>query len=552
MNGSTSSGLTYNTAPSPTKTGLRTTSGLTPFAGFWGIKEAQHLAKRTLFGASKADIEYFKDLGLDSAVEELLAPTPLPAPPLKDYQEINGAAPVDANIAIGQSWVNDLNQEQSLQYPRRQSFQRWWIGLILNQERNLREKMTIFWHNHFATNCNEVGISNFVYKHHSLLRENALGNFKNILKPITLDPAMLIYLNGYLNVSHSPDENYAREFQELFTLGKENNPNYTEDDVKAAARVLTGWGWDWSQNKSFFNQWLHDNSDKQFSSFYNNTVISGEVTNGEKEVDALIDMIMSKSIEVARFIVRKLYRYFCYYKIDAATATNVIEPLAQIFINSNWEIAPVLSTLLKSEHFFDAANRGSLIKSPIELTAGLCRELGIKFPDPANVVKAYSMYEHIFWSSRAMNQELGSQPNVAGWPAYYQSPTFNRLWINSTSITERNIFIDRICMTGYMSEDANIQFDPIAFAKSLPNAGDPNQLVNDAVTFLFSVPLADNSKTSIKNEIILTGQANDYYWTNAWNTYLADPTNDANFQIVQYRLLHLFKYLMNLPEYQLQ
>lgn len=531
-------------------------AGLTEYTGSWDTAAVVHLLKRTMFGAAKFDVDYFKNKTMVEAVDELLQPLPLPLPPVKDYDSINGASPADGNISLGSTWVDDLNQDQHLQYPRRQSFQRWWVGLIINQQRNVREKMNLFWHNHFATNSNEVGISNFVYKHHTLLRENCLGNFKSLIKPVTLDPAMLIYLNGYLNVGHSPDENYARELQELFTVGKENAPNYTEEDVREVARVLTGWQWDWSTNTSTFNRWLHDNGDKQFSSFYNNTIITGETIDGEKELDNLIEMIFSKQTEVARFITGKIYRYFCYYVIDESTQTNIIEPLADIFISSNWEIRPVLSALFKSDHFYSIEKRGNQVKSPVEMVAGMCREFNISFPDATAFRDAYNMWEHIFLAARSMGQELGAQPNVAGWPAYYQKPGYNRLWINSDTITKRTIFIDQMSLHGYTINNATIQIDPIAFAKTLPNPGDPDQLINDSLDILFQMPVADVSKQSIKKEVLLGGQENNEYWTRAWIAYLsiteAPPVNNPAYQTVYIRLRSLYAYFMNLPEYQLQ
>lgn len=531
-------------------------AGLTEYTGSWDTAAVTHLLKRTMFGASKADVEYFKNKTMQEAVDELLQPLPLPSPPLKDYDTVDGASPADGNIAPGTTWVYDLNMDIPLQYPRRQSFQRWWVGLIVNQERNIREKMNLFWHNHFATNNNEVGIPGFVYKHHTMLRENCLGNFKSLIKPVTIDPAMLIYLNGYLNVGHSPDENYARELQELFTIGKENSPNYDEEDVRQAARVLTGWQWDKTTNSSHFNQWLHDSGDKQFSSFYNNTIITGEISNGEKELDDLIEMIFSKQTEIARFIAGKIYRYFCYYRIDDSTRINVIEPLANIFISNNWEIRPVLSALLKSDHFHSLEKRGNQVKSPVELVAGMCREFNVQFPDISAFRDMYNMWEHLFLATRSMGQELGAQPNIAGWPAYYQAPGYNRLWINSDTITKRTIFIDQMILHGYTMNHATIMIDPVAFAKTLPNPGDPDQLINDSLKVLFQVPVGDVSKQSIKREVLLGGQENNEYWTKAWIAYLSitddPPVNNPAYQTVYIRLRSLYSYFMNLPEYQLQ
>ena len=148
---------------------------------------------------------------------------------------------------------------------------------MINQDRSIREKMLLFWHNHFATETVDVGNGNLLYKHVNLMRTSALGNFKQLVRDITLDPAMLVYLNGRFNTATAPDENYGRELQELFTIGKESNPNYTEADVKAAAKVLTGWRVDTNLNTfpSYFTSSRHDSTNKVFSSFYNNTVITG-------------------------------------------------------------------------------------------------------------------------------------------------------------------------------------------------------------------------------------------------------------------------------------
>ncbi len=253
----------------------RTMSGLTPYSGVWTKEEVVHLLKRTMFGANPDDVVYFSGKTMSQAVDELLNPVaPIPQPPVKDYTT-SGAGTPDTAIAAGTTWVNDYSTDGTIQYNRRMSLKKWGIGQMINQDRSIREQMTLFWHNHFATESVTIDDAQQLYKHHSLLRSNALGNFKTLVRAITIDPGMLHYLNGYLNTNTAPDENYGRELQELFTIGKENTPNYTEDDVKAAARVLTGWRIDFTTNTSHFDPTKHDISNKQFSSFYNNTVITG-------------------------------------------------------------------------------------------------------------------------------------------------------------------------------------------------------------------------------------------------------------------------------------
>nr|MBA3674968.1 DUF1800 family protein [Chitinophagaceae bacterium] len=233
---------------SPDLTGFkvaRTNSGLTPYTGTFGINEIIHLLKRTMFGAVKADVDYFKTKTLSQAVNELLTvPILPPAPPVKNYANSVTVGDPDKDIAAGTTWVNTNTTDGGVDSQRVSSYKSWWTGLMINQDRNILEKLVLFWHNHFATETTDIGRAIWSYQNNAILRKNAIGNFKLFVKDITLDTGMLRYLNGYLNTNTAPDENYGRELQELFTVGKGINngtPPYSESDVKAAARVLTGW-----------------------------------------------------------------------------------------------------------------------------------------------------------------------------------------------------------------------------------------------------------------------------------------------------------------------
>jgi uncharacterized protein (DUF1800 family) len=366
---------------------------------------------------------------------------------------------------------------------------------------------------------------------------------------------MLIYLNGRFNTATAPDENYARELQELFTLGKENNPNYNENDVKAAAKVLTGWQVTTGAVPfgSYFTLSRHDKTNKQFSSFYNNTLITGRnsATAGMEELDDLLTMIFNKSTEVSRFIVRRLYRFFIYSKIDAATEANVIAPLAQTFVQSNWEIKPVLEQLLKSEHFYDMLSEGAQIKAPLEHVVAICREWNIVFPNAVTeYADAYGMWNYILSIASNAGQNIGDPPNVAGWPAYYQSPQFYELWVTTDTLPKRNQFSDIMIGNGYTRNGKKIVIDAVGFTATLPNPGDPNMLINDVLEIVYQIDISQASKNQLKKDFLLSGQDQDYYWTNAWSAYVANPTT-ANFNIVNSRLRGLYKYFMNLAEYQL-
>jgi hypothetical protein len=296
----------------------------------------------------------------------------------------------------------------------------------------------------------------------------------------------------------------------------------------------------------------HDTTNKQFSALYNNTIIAGRTgdTAGDLELDDLLTMIFSTP-DVALNICRKLYRWFVYYDIDAATEANVILPLADIFRNNNYNILPVLSTLLKSEHFFDVLNQGCVIKNPVDYFVGLCREFGVVFPVVTDVTGSYDMWQFLQNVTNLLQQNIGDPPSVAGWMAYYQRPQFHELWINSDTLPKRNQLSDLMNTSGYTRSGKTIKIDHTIFARSLPNPGDPNLLVEDSVKYLLTLPLTQTSRDQIKRDILLSGQTTDGYWTTAWNTYISNPANTANTTIVKTRLASLYQYLLRLSEYQL-
>ncbi|CAN5534291.1 hypothetical protein BH11BAC1_BH11BAC1_11780 [soil metagenome] len=526
---------------------LQSSTGLTPYAGSWTISEVKHLLRRTMFGATKADVNYFLSAGLAQTIAELLTPAASPAPPLYVYTSSYN----DPDVAFGSTWitapVNPLANTL-----RMKSYRGWWVNQLLTQNRSIQEKMVLFWHNHFATETAGVNDARYCYLHNTLLRQYALGNFKDLTRAITLDPAMLKYLNGYLNSENAPDENYGRELQELFSVGKDENgtPYYSEDDVQNAAKVLTGYRINATTISSYFDSNRHNATNKTFSAFYNNTVITGQSGSaGANELDDLLDMIFGTQ-QVAVFICRKIYRYFMYYTIDAQIEADVIQPLANIFRTNNYEIAPVIEALLSSEHFFDAANRGSLIKTPLDFTAALCRDFNVAFPDNTLLEDQYFLWNKIHSQAGTMGQMLGDPPNVAGWPAYYQEPSFHELWINSSTLPSRNSFSDKMVHSGYSSTNGLIIIDLVLYTTTLDAPDDPGMLIQEVIDRHLSTDVSQTIKDYLKS-FLLSGQISDSYWTSAWNDYIGDPNDMGYYQIVQSRLEDMYKYLMDLPEYQL-
>ncbi len=544
---------TRRSAPTSTAQPPRTLSGIDAYTGPWTEQEVTHLLKRTMFGAKRADVNYFKNLSMSQAVQELLNPTaPDPAPPVKEYvTSTTLGVNADANILQGTTWINDINNDGTVQSQRQASYKKWWTGVMINQDRSIREKLMLFLIDHFGNETTDIGVSNWTYRQHALIRQYALGNYKELVRNITKDLSMLRYLNGYLNNASAPDENYARELFELFTLGKGPDSQYTEADVKEAAKVLTGWQINFTTWQTIFTASLHSTANKTFSPFFNNTVITGRTgaTAGDLELADLLNMVFSQG-EVAKFIVRKLYRWFVYYTIDDNTEQQVIAPLATIFRNNNYELKPVLTALFQSQHFYDVLNRGCVIKNPADQVIGSIRELNTSFPTATDYLSNYSMWNLMSNWMTNMGMSLNDPPNVSGMPAYYQEPLYHEIWINADSLPKRNQFTDTMIATGYLVNGIRLKFDCVALAQTFLNPGNPNDLIDEAVDRFFRNPLSVNSKAQIKTQILLTGQQWDYYWTNAWMAYTANPTT-ANFNTVNSRLMNLFKYLFNLAEYQL-
>ena len=251
------------------------------------------------------------------------------------------------------------------------------------------------------------------------------------------------------------------------------------------------------------------------------------------------------------YIRRRLHRWFVYYDLESTVEANVITPLAAIFRSNNYNIVPVLSTLLKSEHFFDALSRGCQIKSPVDFVVGFCRELELSFPPLTDYVSNYGHWNYLLSWVASLQQNIGDPPDVSGWKAYYQAPQFYETWINSDTLPKRNQFSDILMNSGYTFNGKKIMVDGAGFIKTLSQPGDPNKLIDDLTRLLFRIDLSAASKAQVKQDILLSGQISDYYWTSAWNQYVSTPGDTANTTTVKNKVRDLLKYLMDLSEYQL-
>lgn len=287
-----------------------------------------------------------------------------------------------------------------------------WFNELGKTEAHLREKMALFWHGHFA--CQPKSIYN-AQKYLQVLRQHALGKFGDLLLAISQTPAMLVFLNNQQNRKRSPNENFARELMELFTLGR---GNYTEQDIKESARAFTGWGVE--GDDYVFRANLHDYDQKTFMGQTGNW-------NGED----IIKIILKKP-ETAQFIVRKIYRFL----VNESTPNELkIKQLAKLFYESDYDIAVLLEHILLSDWFYEKAQIGSKIKSPIELLVGMQRQFGLQFSEARSVL----------FIQKVLGQILLFPPNVAGWAG-------GRNWIDSSTL----LFRLQIPQALYKAQELNI------------------------------------------------------------------------------------------------
>jgi uncharacterized protein (DUF1800 family) len=527
--------------------------GLAPYKGPFGFDQAAHLLRRATFGAKYAQIKSAAAKGLKATIDELFQTLPLPKPPLNyDYT-------ADPLVPVGSTWIDAAYGRDSgtgallHQNYRNISLRTWTYENILNEGISIREQLTLFWHNHFGIGDNQD--AKFWYQHMVLLRTYAWGNFKELIKKINIDPLMLRFLNGNQNSATAPNENYAREVLELFTIGKgpQAGPgdytNYTEQDIKELAKAFTGWrdqGYNTTDVNtkvgSFFRISSHDTKVKKLSPRFDNK----EIPNGfDKEHETAIDIIFTKS-EVARFISRKLYRWFVYYDISAEVEQNVILPMADILIQNNYEIKPALQALLQSEHFFDALNIGPMIKNPIDFSLNFIKQIGWSAYEVADLASRHKALAILYRD--VINQQMTyfDPPDVAGWKPYYQEPAFYRIWINSTTLKYRMRLTDQLASNTY-SVGVKTGLNVLNFAASMPTPTDPFLLVEDMVSVLLPQSLTDKQSTDLMNAF-LSGTP-DYEWGTIWTNYTKNPGNATARTSAETKLRNLVKAILSLPEY---
>ncbi|AGA27382.1 DUF1800 domain-containing protein [Singulisphaera acidiphila] len=389
----------------------------------WDAKAAAHLLSRAGFGGTPEETARFAALPLEKAIDLML-------------DEAEGAIAPERPAWVKDPWVNterryaDTTREQAAEGHRTtrrryatemNQLRSWWLAHMIATPTPLREVMTLFWHGHFATATDKVMISQAIYQQNETLRRLALGNFRTLLRDVTLDPAMLIYLDLEDSDKAKPNENYAREFFELFTLGI---GHYSEQDIKATARALTGWTLAGPRGKEQARATAADTPrdfarDGLVATYVPERRDDGSKTilgeTGHFELDDVVALV-SRQESLAQFLAAKLVDYFGAVDPRGQLRTR----MATTFQDSRGEIREVLRVLFTAPEFYSEASRGSLIKSPVQLLVGACRQLKLDVTATPSLAQL----------TAAMGQELFNPPNVKGWPG-------GRTWIGAGTLAVR-------------------------------------------------------------------------------------------------------------------
>ena len=369
--------------------------------------DARHFVERTGIGSELDRIQVYQGRGLDEAVLGLLSNKPVEKRPKPNLMK--PLAMRKAKKALRQT---GQRKKANLLYKKeRNILQHWGLRNLLEANNPLHERMVWFWHNHFTSSIKKVRTADWMLRQDLLIRQHALGSFSDLLKDIAFSPAMLIYLDGKSNRKGQPNENFARELLELFTLGE---GHYSENDIKEAARAFTGWRVSLKKDRAVFRKKQHDTEVKQFMG-----------RQGKFTSEDILSILLDNE-RTAEFICEKLWQEFV--SIDPPEPT-VIKSWATRFKSSGYNIASLLETIFKSPSFWDEKYKGGLIKSPIDLVVGTLRTLDME-GENLPMMRIHKLMKR-------MGQELYAPPNVKGWIG-------GKAWIDDVTLPLRQSFLRKL------------------------------------------------------------------------------------------------------------
>jgi hypothetical protein len=566
---------------------------LNKYTGEFGYKQKRHLLNRVLVGYADRHMKDLDGLTLDQAIDLIFKPQVLGEPVNNYYQDftaedykkkylVDDVKPGEPFISKALSKVERQGFVPEFAGPERQSaYDSWTYAQFYSQPTSVAGRLFLFLHTLTPYKEDNVRLKALYYSF-KLTYEGAWRSYKDYIYDVTLSDNMLYFLNLKFSKKEAPDENFAREVQELFTVGKRPFSKFTESDVKAAARLLVGWDSLYMENladegfvtKIRFDENNHDTGDKQFSKFYGNRLIKGRKgpDGGKLELNEFFDMIFETD-EVAIYLSRRLVQFFVYPVLNDYVEENIIKPLAVVLRKSNYSLAEALKVLLKSEYFFAEEFYNSMIKSPMEYSMGLLKEFDLlkghitrydnnitynsffaddkkqfesKYFDP--IYLSYRIFKEMKYDSIGrQGYSFGSPPSVSGWQAYYQEPVYDLVWINSDSIKRRKELAERVVRNGYGFEDrTQLRFDLNALLKKTKDPSDINSFIRDLAKLMTGLDINERAFTRIKKSI-LGENLPDYYWSDAVRSFQNSP-NYENYNTLFGRVGQIISQIFDLHE----
>ena len=465
----------------------------------WTSQKIKHLYRRMAYGVNLAGIDAALPLTpsalIDTIVDAAVSLDPTPAPPwgyfsISDFTDFDTENP------------NYIEQ--------------WYLQTANDTiEQSLRAKLTMFWMNHFVTELESYTYAPYMFQYYNLMQTHALGNFKEFVRAVGVNSTMLVYLNGFENTSNNPNENYARELFELFTLGENNN--YTQQDILEASRALTGYNhWDDPGAQIYFDQSTWDEGPKTIFG-------SEEFYTYDELIDTLFEL---RETEIAQFICTKLYKYFVSHEYDAITQEDIINPLAQTLIDVNFEMAPMLRQLFKSQHFFDERAFGVVIKSPYDVVFNYINEGNFFYDD--------GVLQGLIYYTGIIGQEIYNPPDVSGWQR-------DQDWINTATLSGRWQIME--LFNGYLFDlELQAQFIDLAIELS-SDSNDPYVITKAVVDFFNSKELFTQEDYQTATSVLKWEIPQNYYDDGIWS---------LNYPTAPYQVFLLLNHMTKLPEFQLK
>jgi uncharacterized protein (DUF1800 family) len=459
----------------------------------FGEREAAHLMRRAGFGATTEEIQDLVARGKQGAVDYLV-----------NFENINNdAMEADLTALVQDVPRNDRADPGFFDLNNFRGIQGWWAYRMVNSARQFEEKMTLFWHNHFATAVSKVNRADYMLDQNQLFRSMALDNFRDILVSVSMDPAMILWLDNNTNIAGSPNENFARELMELFSLGIDDlstgDPNYSEFDIQEVARAFTGWTV--RRQGFFFNTNQHDDGPK---------TVFGQTGNFGGE--DIVDLIVVQDA-AALFMAKKFWEFFVYQNPEPA----ILDELAQVYFDSNYSIHALVTHMFLMDEFYSDRAMFGQIKSPTEFAIGALRQLSLNFDDGRP-------YQAISGLMSTMDQDIFNPPTVAGWDG-------DLSWINTSTLLVRYNAANTI--TQFDQRRFGTGFNPEMLVQSYGT--DPEAIVDGMLDQLGPLEISDDTRFLLV-EYLTDGDLTNF------------TIDNLTLQSKVRGLAHL---VMSLPEYQL-